>query len=369
VAPSTHRRTGTSTPTPAPALRTVHLSLAGEHVNVGDGIIRRRTLDWVRGAREVHVYVGSSSAQSIAQLQLDPGARVYRREQHSAWVRGALRGGRRSLVLLAPGEVQLRGRELPRELKMLALTAVVRLAGGAVVRAPRAVRAHAWPTLVVHRLAAALSTSAMWRDRRSAELVGVGEDRPDIGFSERMSSGMPWEHRSVLGVSLRGPRPAPSEEWVEGVRAFADRAGLRIQTFAQVKLDERRAAELAERLGGEHLPWAGDRDLLAQERYLRQVYGGARVVVSDRLHVLVVALLCGAVVAEVADAPTSKVSDHFAQIGVDRISYDVRTRGAPGVAAFLEGQVARRQEVLDHLAAARAELAEVERMVQGLLAR
>ncbi len=346
--------------------RAAYLNLAGQYENIGDGIIRRRTLDWVRGAREVHVYVGAAPQEWVTQLQLDPGSRVYRTDEHSAWMRGALRAGRRSLVVLAPGEVFLRSRELPRELKLLGLAAVLRLRGGALVSPPRHTRFNERPAVAVHRLTARLSRSAMWRTRATAEMMRVGLSLPDIGFDETPVEGLPWQERSTLMVSMRGPRPFPSEAWVEGVRAFADRAGLRVQTFAQVRLDEQRAAELAERLGGEHLAW-GERDLLAHEQVLRRAYGGARLVVSDRLHVVIMAMLSGAMVAEVADRPSPKVSDHLAQIGLGGVTLDSSSTDAAGVVAHLEHLVTRRQEFTDALAAGRAQLAAAHRNVRALL--
>ena len=72
---------------------------------------------------------------------------------------------------------------------------------------------------------------------------------------------------------------------------------MRIRTVVQVREDEARARELAVALGGEYEMW-GDTDAVEQEARLRQRYSGARLVVSDRMHVLVLAAIDGAAPAE-----------------------------------------------------------------------
>lgn len=347
--------------------RTAHVMLTGAHGNVGDAIIRRRTLDWVRGAREVHAYVGATTPGWVGQLRFGDHDRVHHREHLVRWLRGVLFGARGRVVVLAPGEVALGRRELAKELGFLALTVVVRLTGGVVVRPPRALRGRAPATVAVHRLACRLSAVVMWRDAPSAALVGTGLSLPDIGFGEAVVEGAPWSHRSTVMVTLRGNRPFPSPAWVQGITAFADAAGLRLQTFAQVRQDEARAVELATALGAEHLAW-GERDTVAQEERLRRAYGDARVVVSDRLHVLVFAMLSGALPAEVVDAPSAKIREHFAQIGVRDLTLDSTSAGAGQVQAFLDELVGRHDRTFAGLAAGRAELAQAERLVQRLVA-
>lgn len=346
--------------------RRAYLNLAGQFNNVGDGIIRRRALDWVRGVEEVHVYVGDAPQEWVTQLRLDPGTVVYRPEQHARWMRGAALAGRRALVVLAPGETSLLLRDLPREVKLLALAALLRATGGAMVSPPRHVRFSAAPTIAVHRLSARLLRVAMWRTQQTADRMGVGESLPDIGFDETPVVGDPWAERGTLMVSLRGKRPVPSRAWTDGVTAFARRQGLHVQTFAQVSSDEERARELAGVLGAEHLPW-GDRDLLAHEEHLRQAYGRARLVLSDRLHVVIMAMLSGALVAEVVDAPSEKVRDHLAQVGLTGLTLDSATTDADGVADFLDGVLARRSEVADRLATGRARLAEAADRVRAMV--
>ena len=60
----------------------------GQYENVGDIILRRHLLDWVRPVGDMHVYVGNSPAGYDEGLGLGPDDRVYRSLR--AWYKAAL---------------------------------------------------------------------------------------------------------------------------------------------------------------------------------------------------------------------------------------------------------------------------------------
>lgn len=67
-------------------------------------IIRRRTLDWVRGAREVHAYVGATTPGWVDQLRFGAEDRGHHREE--------LVGRREEFLAgLAAGRAELAGAE------------------------------------------------------------------------------------------------------------------------------------------------------------------------------------------------------------------------------------------------------------------
>ncbi|MFL0411285.1 hypothetical protein ACH0AH_08915 [Microbacterium paludicola] len=352
---------------------------SANYTNIGDALIYRKALSWTADVQSRHVFVGRAPNLWLEQIELERGRdTVYGASVGD--VRGRLRSittwafrlafGRGSTALVFDvGEVWLQRRRLPYELLNLVLAVIVRLRGGVVIRPPHAVHAnYSKATLAVFRLGERLTNLSYFRTRQSRELVGRGVAVPDIGFSEERRSGLPVDRRDLLLVSLRGDRPDVDETWVAGVRLFAERKGWRIAAVTQVVEDEQRSHSLAERLGGAVVPWLGE-DRIRMERELIDVYGRAAFVVSDRLHVLVYGLLCGAVGAEVVPTPSPKVAVHLATAGIDAVTIDATAHGAEQIAAFLESVHARREEILAAVPKAGSRLAAAEREVRDLLTR
>lgn len=340
----------------------------GAYGNIGDAVIRRRALSWVAGIGRLHVYVGNADEQWIDQLQLPTDARVYPAGARKEWFKLALRRRRVDALLLDPGAVPLSKHALPIELTFLLLGLLVRLRGGVVVRPPRGVGGTHPLTLLVHRLAVRSSHVTLWRNEKSMQIVKAGERCPDTAFQEEHL----WDSaddaaRDALVVSMRGKRDFPSAAWVTAVRRLASDLDLRIVCVAQVREDENRAAEIAKTLGAEHLVW-GDATDLAHEARLRELYTRTRLVVSDRLHVTILAAVAGAYPFEVADSPSDKVSTHFAQIGVTDISFDSDAPVEEIVAAARRG-ISEIDALRTALGTASSELDAIESRVRALVSR
>lgn len=346
------------------------VSLTGPAGNIGDALIRRETLEWARGTSDQLVaYVGEAPDVWLHQLGVPSGAVVLRTKRSvPRWLWLLTTAPRRPVLVMEAGEVPLdRGNGL-RELIFLAETVIVRLKRGVVVRPPRGIRAPSNPSLRLHALAARLSQVALWRDEKSAALVSSTQVVPDIGFAAGVRAGQMWDSREELIVSLRGARPLPAPEWFDAVREYAAAAGLRIRTVVQVREDEERSLELAEALGSEFEPW-GDTDAVTQERALRQCFDNARLVISDRMHVLVLAALSGAAPAELVPTPTGKIAAAFAVIGFRDITLDAGSSGADTMTQFLARQVARRGEIVARVAEAAKRLQGVEACTRELIER
>lgn len=147
----------------------------------------------------------------------------------------------------------------------------------------------------------------------------------------------------------------PDSEWIDAVKTFAHTHSLTIRTVVQVREDEQRSQELAHALGGTFEPW--NADAVTQEATLCARYDAAQLVISDRMHVLVLAALGGAVPVELVPNPTAKISEAFAAVGLTNITADAHTAD---ITAFLSTQVERRAEVRDRVTAAAAQLVAVE---------
>ncbi|MFB4350042.1 hypothetical protein [Microbacterium sp. CR_7] len=347
-------------------MRQTFVSLTGPAGNIGDALIRRETLHWARGTGDALVaYTGDAPDAWLAQLGLPPDATVLRgKTSVPRWLRLLIAAPRHPVLVFEAGEIPLdRGNEL-RELVFLAETLIVRLKGGVVVRPPRGIRAPSSPALGIHRLAARLSQVTLWRDEGTLLTARCGRLAPDIGFGAGTRSGSPWSERSELLVSLRGARPLPDAAWVATVRAAAAEAGLTIRTVVQVREDEDRSRELARLLGGEFDAW-GETDPLVHEERLRQRYDMAQLVISDRMHVLVLASLSGAIPVELVPDPTRKIAEAFAAIGVHEVSLDSSTSSPDRMRAALRPAAERAAEISERVRDAEVTLADL----RGRIAR
>lgn len=346
------------------------VSLTGPAGNIGDALIRRETLAWASGTSdELVAYVGDAPDVWLKQLGLPEGTVVLRSKRSvPRWLWLLVTAPRRPVLVFEAGEIPLdRGNGL-RELVFLAETVIVRLKGGVVVRPPRGIRAPSWPALAIHRLAARLSQVTLWRDASTMAVARCGRLAPDIGFSAGVRAGLAWSERTELLVSLRGARSLPDARWLRAVREAAEGAGLSIRTVVQVREDEDRAREVAQLLGGAFDAW-GDTDPLAQEERLRERYDAAQVVISDRMHVLVLAALSGAVPVELVPRPTAKIANAFAAIGLDGISYDASTSDPARMRAVLHPTPERAVEVSERVRTAEATLAGIEQQIRAAIRR
>ncbi|QDE35753.1 polysaccharide pyruvyl transferase family protein [Microbacterium foliorum] len=346
------------------------MSLTGPAGNIGDALIRRETLAWAMGTSdELVAYTGDAPDVWLTQLGLPGDALVLRTKKSvPRWLRLLVLAPRRPVLVFEAGEIPLdRGNGL-RELVFLVETLIVRVKGGVVVRPPRGIRAPSQPALAIHRLAARLSQVTLWRDESTLATARCGRLAPDIGFSAGARPGLPWGERSELLVSLRGARPLPDAEWLSAVRETAERAGLAIRTVVQVREDESRARELAQLLGGEFEPW-GDTDPLAQEERLRHRYDAAQIVISDRMHVLVLAALSGAVPLELVPRPTMKITKAFEAIGLHGVSVDSSADDRTRMRAALLPTPERAAEVSERVRIAAATLEDIQHEIRDAVRR
>lgn len=339
--------------------RKVFVSLTGDFTNIGDAVIRRQSLAWARQMGEIRAYVGGAPDEWFPSVGLTADDHVVRTKANVRHWIGDLVTAKRPVFMFDPGEVPLDHGNFRREVVYLALTLLVRAKRGYVVRPPRAVARPTRPNLALHRLASRASQVCLWRTREDAARLRTGRPSPDIGFSMDKRVGTEPSKRSVLAVSLRWDRPLPDDAWFEAVREFAGANDLTIEVASQVYGDVARSRELAERLNATHDEWTGKHDL-AHEEFVREVYDRSRIVVSDRLHVLVVAATSGVVPAQLIPSPVPKVAANFRAVGYERMTLDSSTHSASEMVRFLTDQIARHDELGAVFAAAGHELESIE---------
>lgn len=314
----------------------VFVILVGGYGNIGDALIRRRALEWVRGLGPIEAYVGNAPKHWLEQMGIEGGDRVYDARSVASWILRLLASKGPKVLVLDPGEALLTAKQAPKELGFLAMTALAKLSGARIVRTPRAVRSPHPATVAIHRLACKLSDLVLWREARSAKLMGIGQLVPDIGFSEPTNRERDWNDRRRLTLSLRGLRSWPTDATLDALKRFSDSSGLEVTVVSQVREDEDRTLRLAAALGVGAVEWAQHTDS-EQEAIVRTIYSESRYVISDRMHVLVYAALAGAVPLEMVENPVRKIKDHFALIGLEGISIDAEGLDVEVLLAFLDG--------------------------------
>ena len=348
----------------------------GQYENIGDIILRRQLLEWVRPANgRLHVYVGASPDGYDEGLGLVPGDVVYR--SFTKWYGAALAAASRgeACYVFKPGEIQLTLIGMKEHISMLPLLSLIRLRGGRAVRAGVGSRNFAPVPRALMRPSIALSDLTLWRDVKTADYMGVGAAMPDLAFGEGAGDGEIEQFardaagRDVLVISLRADEnpPYPSQLWLDGVRAYAARNSLEIWAVTQVYVDNERSRRLAADLGGQLLGWDDMSGHDVQEAKLRALYRRAAIVLSDRLHVIVAAFTEGAVPVGALSNSSDKIERHFATIGITGVTIRTTADSEPEVVAALEGLAARRAEMFDRLRSARVELREIMSLVQRTL--
>lgn len=218
-----------------------------------------------------------------------------------------------------------------REMMLTPIIARVRRRGGRVVRLGVAAGSE-WQFSSrfaegILRSTIARTDVLAWREPFSQKLFGAGDLIPDLGFgvSGEGLSAAPME-RSKLVLTMRFDRPYPPPAWLRAVRSVATRCDLQIVVPSQVRRDDPRSERLASDLGADWLPWPNERDHWVHERYLRELYQDTALMVSDRLHALILAATEGAAIAAFSPVNSQKLPVHFQPLGL--------TVESPSAAAF-----------------------------------
>lgn len=288
------------------------VSVSAAPGNVGDIFIRRQALVLSANSSAVlAVYTGKMPRDYIDSLNIPK----------NAWVTGsairyvlqicvALILSKRSMFVVSPGPAFL-GKSVPSRIKHLllcALFAAVRIRGWTSLVLGRSIVGGNRLDLSVERLIAKFSSLYAARDVATVRRVGNhAEMVPDLAFTETRSP-VERPRRRLLAVSVRHDRDLP--EWFfDKVESLARSQGLEIAVVTQVREDDERNACVAQRLVAKHIPWAPEVSAAEQERRLFEVYDDSAVCVSDRLHVIALALLSGAAPVIYRSSGDSKIVD------------------------------------------------------------
>ncbi|MGI9822619.1 polysaccharide pyruvyl transferase family protein [Agromyces sp. Marseille-Q5079] len=281
--------------------------------------------DRLRMMGRMEVWAGDPNAGYASGLRLAPG------ELAPSYLQWALGFARTAVVgdgifAFNAGEFVPTRRYVAGIVTLLPLIVLHKVRGGRIVWLGAGVRGirrgFTWPFAIIARL----SDQLMWRDERSSQLMGCGGLMPDWAFASGeeilsvetggRAEGSP---RQRLAVALRGDRPPPSDRWIRSVRSTAARFELEIVVVVQVARDHVTSESLAQRLGARLHPWATD-DHWKQEQSVRDEYRESRIVLSDRLHALVMGATEGAIPLGWCESTSDKIARHFDVIDASWVS-------------------------------------------------
>jgi hypothetical protein len=353
------------------SVRSIFLWVHGQDDNLGDVVLRRPLIELLRPLGQMELYVGDGSPGFIEALRLQPRDRCH--VSLPAWMRQLWRAAWQApwCFVFKPGETSLNFTKLRRLLPLWPALVAGKHRRGRVLNLGAGIReSERLPSRMLRPLYG-LADLTLWRDARSAELAGQGGVMPDWAFAdgspEALLDAGPRDH---LTLCLRGDRPMPEADLLRALRQFAAAQGLKLALLTQVRRDEEVLRALARALGADLLDW-GSRTHLQQELRVRALYRRSRLVVSDRLHALIMGLTEGAVplglVTESGSDRPDKLRRPFDCIGYSGAAIDLRGAEAEAVGRALHDALLRQTEARQALHDARARIAEVAAQVRNLL--
>lgn len=309
-------------------LRSYFINPSGQRDNLGDSVLRRPYLEHLRTLGTLHVYAGTNDSY-ISGLGLKPADIVYRSRR--TWLQALIRNSVRRTVSYAinAGEIVLDRRYLAITAWQLPVSALVRAAGGSILALGIATRSQ--PRFATPALKATLSlaTRIAWRDPSSG-VIRRESVMPDWAFALSPQSSVSRSglaERDVLAIGFRSDRPALNEDEKFALVSLAEELSLRIVVVTQVERDEAANSILARDIGAETLAWPPGRTHAEQERSVRELYGRARLVISDRIHALIIGATEHALPVGYSTTSDEKIARTFAPVLRQRISTD-RHHGA-----------------------------------------
>lgn len=339
----------------------VFASAVGQHDNLGDTVLRRAFLAAVRRAGQLHVYTGRHGEDQTSALGLHPDDVQVRTSAQWRAELGRTMGRTPALYAFDTGETELERAFAMRYLRLAPLLVANRLRGGRAAHVGVGVRR---PTAWRHPISAVLRLcdEVTWRDEASHHWMRVGRVAPDWAFHLGASEAeLRSDHpRDVMAVAVRAslphdPRPEPGAAWAATAASAARDHGLRPVFAAQIGRDGDLARRLADAVGAEALTWESPHHASFEVR-LRALYRRSAVVLSDRLHGLVIAATEGASPLALSTGELDKSARTLAAVGLRDSSTPHALPDPAAAAAAVGAAVARRPAVVDAVVRARTSL-------------
>lgn len=343
--------------------RMIFVNPTGQRDNLGDSVLRRPYLAMLRQHGELHVLAADGTDYTSA-LELEPVDIAYssRRRWLTAAMLAAVRGG--AMFAINAGEIVTGKGYARRALWQVFLSTAMRARGGHVVALGVGVRDPEEAPAALRTLMRGVNLMS-WRDPASAQGSRTGTVNPDWAFTTGTAPDVPGlSDRPYLALSFRGDRPAPSAAWLDSVKEWARVRELEPLVVVQVRRDGDLGRMIAEHLRCEVVEWPGDRNHRDHEAVVRSYYRICALVVSDRIHSLILGLSEGAVPAAESTISTDKAARVFAPVTSLPVAPIV---GVTEFSARWELLMRERAALMRDLNSARGKLAELNAEVGRLL--
>ncbi|MGW4016858.1 hypothetical protein ACWECW_11150 [Rhodococcus ruber] len=328
----------------------------GQDDNIGDVLLRRRLLRELRHIGRVHVLIGGASSGFIEAMNFEKSDVLYRSQL--AWLVALYRiAWRRGVVLAAnPGELRVDVKSAVAYSSIIPAQLLSRWRGGKSLQLGVAVKGRhsilRIPLAIFGRNSDLQSYRQRMPDDPDAPVF------PDWAFDEsRDACDTVIGRRDICAVTYRVDRPILPEPSLEALRCVCSERDLKIVVFSQVRRDNARTCELAAALGGDVLTWEDDVSHSDQERRVRDLMARSEVVVSDRIHALIMGSSEGAMPLGLIPGPDEKVGPHFEAAEIYGISDDIRLFDAEAVGTLIRRVLDERTEISAQVDMARARVA------------
>lgn len=289
--------------------RKIFCSIAAQHDNLGDIVIRRTALKaYLSGGHEAVIFTGNMPPGYVeafgftgrVSLTANPG-----RFQLLVLAHSLSRGAH---FIFAPGPhiISDKWRPLVKSSALALTVAVVRMTGGKVFVVGRSLRGRSRASSVVERAIARMSTAYAVRDTVSGRAIGIPLARiPDLAFAHAPSSMDQHQKRTIVAFSFRSDSHINIDA-ISPLIAKCQSEGFRVVLVSQVRRDDEQHAKLARLLSVDTLLW-GDKTHLQQEQCVEGLYKQCQAVISNRLHALILGAVSGGIPVEYSIGKSDKI--------------------------------------------------------------
>jgi polysaccharide pyruvyl transferase WcaK-like protein len=353
----------------------IFVVLNGQEDNIGDVVLRRYHLQALSRLGEVHAFVPNVSDSFRASLTQGTPAVTY--VDRKKWMAKALQsiGSGDWLLSYNSGEFQCAYPSTRWFLPLSIVGRVAQLRGGKVVMAGMGTRDDKKPWKYLVQQAARAADYVSWRDAMTPDIMQLGSLGIDWGF-KRGDESLPLhdDERRTLALTFRFDRPLPSTAHLDAVKRFAEAHRLDVVPFAQVRRDNQSAQVLAEHFDTDPLLWPDATTHADQEDAVRSLFSRSALVLSDRLHALIVGTAEGAVPVGLVHGPDQKINRHFTlpffkQNGLAQPSRDVDSMSPNQLTEHLAKRLALQPVMPEVSRAASNRVDAMEREMAGAVRR
>jgi hypothetical protein len=307
---------------------TIFITLVGQFYNIGDILHRRVLLNWLKNKNyDVHVYVGNAPTSFIQSLKFDDDVVVYK-NSYSFLYKIVLTFFKKKIFLFNPGEFRIGLKRLSIEFFILPFLLLFKLFNGKVIRVgigsnKNYIRNNIY--IYMYKFLLNFSDKVYFRTNNDIIFNKKGFVIPDLAFYDyRLNSIKNSSIKSFLVISLRIDTELPNDNWFNAINKFANDYNLKIIIISQVKADNPMTLNLANIFQAKFFIWSEEISHMEQESILNNIYLNTSIVISDRLHVLILAMISGAKPINLTANITKKIDRHFSVINIEKISFNIQ---------------------------------------------